>query len=52
MQTDHATATVMVNVTAPVELRLVISPFTKPHYVSHNAADYTAVLKFIDSLST
>ncbi len=28
---------------------LVISPFTKPHYVSHNAADYTAVLKFIET---
>ena len=28
---------------------LVISPFSKPHYVSHNAADYTAVLKFIET---
>lgn len=28
---------------------LVISPFVKPHYVSHNAADYTAVLKFIET---
>jgi len=28
---------------------LVISPFTKPHYVSHNATDYTAVLKFIET---
>jgi phospholipase C len=28
---------------------LVISPFTKPHYVSHNAADYTAVLKLIET---
>jgi phospholipase C len=28
---------------------LVISPFTKPHYVSHNVADYTAVLKFIET---
>jgi len=28
---------------------LVISPFTKPHYVSHNAADYTGVLKFIET---
>ena len=28
---------------------LVISPFTKPHYVSHNPADYTAVLKFIET---
>jgi phospholipase C len=28
---------------------LVISPFTKPHYVSHNATDYTAVLKLIET---
>ena len=28
---------------------LVISPFTKPHYVSHNPADYTAILKFIET---
>jgi len=28
---------------------LVVSPFTKPHYVSHNTADYTAILKFIET---
>jgi len=27
---------------------LVISPFTKPGYVSHNVADLTAILKFIE----
>lgn len=27
---------------------LVISPFTKPHYVSHTPMDYTAILKFIE----
>jgi phospholipase C len=33
----------------------VISPFTKKHYVSNTVADYTAILKFIEtrfSLST
>lgn len=28
---------------------LVVSPFTKPHYVSHSSADYTAILKFIET---
>ena len=28
---------------------LVISPFTRKHYVSHNVADYTAILKFIET---
>ncbi|MCU1307405.1 MAG: Phospholipase, partial [Acidobacteriaceae bacterium] len=28
---------------------LVISPFTKKHYVSHTIADFTAILKFIES---
>ena len=28
---------------------LVVSPFTKPHYVSHSTADYTAILKFIET---
>jgi phospholipase C len=28
---------------------IVISPFTKKGYVSHNAADYTAILKFIET---
>ena len=28
---------------------LVVSPFTKPHYVSHTNADYTAILKFIET---
>ncbi len=28
---------------------LVISPFTKPHYVSHTPMDYTAILKFIET---
>lgn len=28
---------------------IVISPFTKKHYVSHTAADYTAILKFIET---
>jgi len=28
---------------------LVVSPFTKPHYVSHNPSDYTAILKFIET---
>jgi phospholipase C len=27
----------------------VVSPFTKPHYVSHTVADYTAILKFIET---
>ncbi len=27
---------------------IVISPFAKPHYVSHTVADHTAVLKFIE----
>jgi phospholipase C len=27
---------------------LVVSPFTKKNYVSHTAADYTAILKFIE----
>jgi phospholipase C len=28
---------------------MVISPFTKPGYVSHNNADFTAMLKFIET---
>lgn len=28
---------------------LVVSPFTKAHYVSHTVADYSAVLKFIET---
>lgn len=28
---------------------LVISPFAKKHYVSHTVADYTAILKFIET---
>jgi phospholipase C len=28
---------------------LVISPFTKKNYVSHTVADYTAILKFIET---
>jgi phospholipase C len=28
---------------------LVISPFTKPGYISHKPADYTAFLKFIET---
>ncbi len=28
---------------------LVISPFTKSHYVSHTPMDYTAILKFIET---
>ena len=28
---------------------IVISPFTKKHYVSHTTADYTAILKFIET---
>ena len=28
---------------------MVISPFTKPGYVSHNNADFTALLKFIET---
>jgi phospholipase C len=28
---------------------MVISPFSKPHYVSHTAADNTAILKFIET---
>jgi phospholipase C len=28
---------------------IVISPFTKKNYVSHTAADYTAILKFIET---
>jgi phospholipase C len=27
---------------------ILISPYAKPHYVSHTPADYTAVLKFIE----
>ncbi len=27
---------------------IVVSPFAKPHYVSHTVADHTAVLKFIE----
>jgi phospholipase C len=28
---------------------IVVSPFTKKHYVSHTIADYTAILKFIET---
>jgi len=28
---------------------MVISPFTRPHYVSHTAADHTAILKLIEN---
>jgi len=28
---------------------LVVSPFTKPHYVSHTPMDFTAILKFIET---
>lgn len=28
---------------------IVISPFAKPHFVSHTSMDYTAMLKFIES---
>jgi phospholipase C len=28
---------------------IVISPFSKKHYVSHTVADYTAILKFIET---
>jgi phospholipase C len=28
---------------------IVISPFTKQHYVSHTTADFTAILKFIET---
>ena len=28
---------------------IVVSPFTKKNYVSHTAADYTAILKFIET---
>jgi phospholipase C len=28
---------------------IVISPFTKKNYVSHTVADYTAMLKFIET---
>ena len=28
---------------------VVISPYTKKHYVSHTVADYTAILKFIET---
>lgn len=28
---------------------MVISPFAKPHYVSHTVADHTAILKFIET---
>jgi phospholipase C len=28
---------------------VVISPFTKPHYVSNTPADFTAMLKFIET---
>jgi phospholipase C len=27
---------------------IIISPFAKPHYVSHTPMDYTAVLKFVE----
>ncbi|HXA85347.1 MAG TPA: alkaline phosphatase family protein [Candidatus Dormibacteraeota bacterium] len=27
---------------------IIVSPFTKPHYVSHTPMDYTAVLKFVE----
>jgi phospholipase C len=28
---------------------IVVSPFTKRHYISHTVADYTAILKFIET---
>jgi phospholipase C len=28
---------------------IVISPYAKKHYVSHTVADYTAILKFIET---
>jgi phospholipase C len=28
---------------------IVVSPFTKQHYVSHTVADFTAILKFIET---
>ena len=28
---------------------IVVSPFTKKHFVSHTVADYTAILKFIET---
>jgi phospholipase C len=28
---------------------IVVSPFTRKHYVSHTVADYTAILKFIET---
>ena len=28
---------------------MVVSPFTKPGYVSHTVADHTAILKFIET---
>jgi phospholipase C len=28
---------------------IVISPYTRPHYVSHTPADYTALLKFVET---
>jgi len=27
---------------------IVVSPYTRKHYVSHTVADYTAILKFIE----
>jgi len=28
---------------------MVVSPYTKPGYVSHNVMDHTAILKFIET---
>jgi phospholipase C len=28
---------------------MVVSPFAKPHYVSHTVTDFTAILKFIET---
>ncbi len=28
---------------------MIVSPFSKPHYVSHTPMDYTAVLKFVET---
>ena len=28
---------------------IVVSPYTKKHYVSHTVMDYTAILKFIET---
>jgi phospholipase C len=28
---------------------IVVSPFSKPHFVSHTPMDYTAVLKFVET---